>query len=170
MLRDRILQALVFSIAAALSGPSSSTSTTHPAELLLISLYESLDGENWTHNDGWLVPEVHWCDWHGVRCLDYGDGLVELFSLDLSSNGLSGQFNDATFESFSTGQGLPILLFDLSNNSISGALDALPATSQVVRLENNLFAGNLPALSPFDSETPSDSWPVLFLDLSDNDF
>ena len=158
------------SLASAPPATALSPPPPQPDDFLLPALYEALDGDNWINNDGWLDPDVHWCDWYGVRCFDDGDGLVELLSLDLSSNGLSGQFNAATFESFSTGQGLPTLLFDLSNNSISGALDALPASSQVVRLENNLFAGNLPELLPIDSELSSDSLPIRFLDLSDNDF
>ncbi len=63
---------------------------------VLIALYNSTDGDNWTDNSGWKEPPLHTdafampgteCGWNGITC-DEEDKYVE--KIDLHSNNLVG--------------------------------------------------------------------------------
>jgi hypothetical protein len=60
------------------------TEITTPECEGLVALYETLDGDNWTNNNGWLDTNTP-CSWDGVDCT--GNRVT---SLDLSTNNLSG--------------------------------------------------------------------------------
>jgi len=50
---------------------------------VLVTLYNTTDGDNWKDNTGWNVTNTP-CDWYGVECAGH------VFTLKLSSNQLSG--------------------------------------------------------------------------------
>ena len=52
----------------------------------LAALYEATNGENWAYSDGWLDEDKSLDEWFGVQT----DSIGRVFSIDLSSNGLSG--------------------------------------------------------------------------------
>lgn len=136
-----------------------------PYDELLQSLYETLGGDDWHQSDGWLDPEVHWCDWHGVACRDEDDsGELELYALDLDDNNLSGEITPELAGMLS-GEAAPYGRLDLSHNAIEGALHELPVATGWVRLDFNRFDGELPAL---DSEVNAEA--VAFLELNNNRF
>jgi hypothetical protein len=157
-----------------------------PGDELLPLIYEQFDGDNWHRSDGWLDPEVHWCDWYGVTCGDeFWPGLFQFDALELPANNLSGEMSEE----------LAWLLFrwvaprnrlDLRRNAISGALDHFPAATRHVDLSDNQLSGVLPevtspvvhtndkqllaARNRLDGRVP-DSWQVLRLrelDLANN--
>jgi len=179
-----ILAALVFLL---LAGPVHALSPPplQPHDELLPLLYESLDGDNWHRNDGWLDDEVHWCDWYGVSCGAELWGYYEFLGLELRNNNLSGELTEE----------LAWLLFrfvaprsrlDLADNHIAGTLDYFPTRTQIVDLSGNRLTGFLPevdsnlahvddkhlllARNDFEGGVP-DSWQELRLrelDLADN--
>jgi hypothetical protein len=151
---------------AALSPPP-----PQPDDHLLPALYASLDGDNWTRNDGWLDPDVHWCDWYGVTCgEEFWPGYFDFDQLDLSDNNLRGQIGDLV--DVRTGQTLPEVFLDLSGNHIDGPLTGLPINTLVVNLSGNRFSGPLPT-TPFIPVVPGGGplqFPIQYLDLSGNLF
>jgi uncharacterized repeat protein (TIGR01451 family) len=50
----------------------------------LVTLYETLDGDNWTSREGWLDTNTP-CSWDGVECT-----AGQITGLDLSTNNLNG--------------------------------------------------------------------------------
>ena len=38
----------------------------------LKTAYESLGGENWANNTGWMNDTIPHCEWFGVRCNEFG--------------------------------------------------------------------------------------------------
>ena len=58
---------------------------THPDYATLDSLFNKLDGDNWTNKTGWLT-DCDPCNWHGILC----DADNRVISLDLQVNNLSG--------------------------------------------------------------------------------
>lgn len=112
----------------------------------LVSFFYSMEGSQWTHNDGWgSVSAV--CDWYGVTCHTNGAraGLVQ--SLDLRSNNLVGNFasqlwllteleeldlsnNNIRFESFErVGDAPNLTTLKLSNNHVEALTGIGSATS-----------------------------------------
>ena len=65
---------------------------------ILVALYQNTAGENWTRNDYWNSPEVHYCDWQGISCISPGtssrrlDAQLErsVEQIDLADNNLQG--------------------------------------------------------------------------------
>lgn len=64
---------------------------------ILVALFQYTNGASWTQNDNWNDPQVHYCDWHGIQCIDtqsssrrqLSDGKY-IESIDLSENNLKG--------------------------------------------------------------------------------
>ena len=159
------------SLASAPPATALSPPPPQPDDFLLPALYEALDGDNWINNEGWLDPDVHWCDWYGVTCGDeYWPGYFEFELLDLSGNGLSGELGAEVLDYFERELTLPRFVLDLSKNAISGPISALPATPRVVLLNDNQLEGELPVPSWIDAETFGEAWPLEVLDLSGNGF
>lgn len=126
--------------------------------LLLVSLYQSANGAQWTINTNWLTGPAN--TWHGIKVTDkratdinlssnnltgtipmqIGD-LAILDTLDLSNNKLTGELP-------ATVTGLNLLhRLDVSNNQLSGplpsALGALPGL-EALFVQKNKFTGNTP--------------------------
>ncbi len=153
---------------AALSPPP-----PQPDNFLLPALYEAFDGDNWVNNEGWLDPDVHWCDWHGVTCgEEFWPGFFDFARLDLSGNNLRGQFNEKLNELFQSGLTLPEDRLDLSDNHITGPMPIIPARTRDVGISGNQLSGPLPA-APFIPIIPGGGplpFPIETLDLSNNQF
>jgi hypothetical protein len=157
-----------------------------PDQDLLPLLYDTLGGDNWHRNDGWLDPDVDWCDWYGVICGEESSpGQFELYALELRDNNLAGEMTPELAEVLASGVA-PEMRLDLRDNSIAGTLYQLPLSTRRVRLGNNRFSGSLPNLdtgtttgeleylrlnnNQFEGEIPA-SWEqlsLLELDLSNN--
>lgn len=113
---------------------------------LLPLLYETLGGENWHNNEGWLDPEVHWCDWYGVTCSEPGTwGYYELEGIALFNNNLQGEISEELARLlFSTMA--PSGWLQLNDNAISGSLPRFPEHTSNVNLSGNRFSGPLPEI------------------------
>jgi Leucine-rich repeat (LRR) protein len=65
---------------------------------ILVSLYQYTDGASWAKNDNWNNPEMHFCDWFGIQCIDtqsssrrrLQDAGKSIESIDLADNNLKG--------------------------------------------------------------------------------
>ena len=117
-----------------------------PDRELLPLFYATFDGDNWQRNDGWLDPEVHWCDWYGVTCGDeFWPGLFAFEALELPANNLSGEMSEPLawllFRHVA-----PRLRLDLAENAISGELHHFPVWTRRVDISDNRLEGALPAL------------------------
>jgi hypothetical protein len=144
--------------------PALSPPPPQPDDVLLPLLYDALDGEQWRRSDGWLDPEVHWCDWYGVVCREQeGSGDFEFYALDLADNALSGEITPELADWLAVAG--PTGRLDLSHNAIEGVLHELPITTGWVRLDFNRIGGELPALR--------EEWNVerlAYLELNNNRF
>jgi hypothetical protein len=120
---------------------------------VLIELYNSTGGKNWTSNSGWLGDFGTECDWSGISCLEN-----HVVRLDLSNRGLTGSIPK-----------ILVLLahlkeLDLSNNMLGGTLPSIFGNDsglsttigvasdedqrlirlEVMHLHNNQFSGSIP--------------------------
>lgn len=140
--------------------PTSTLADT-PDQDLLPLLYETLGGDNWHNNDGWLDPEVDWCDWYGVDCFE-----TEFRRLELPDNNLAGTLTPELAELLFVNQA-PKYEIDLSGNAIGGELPYFPWRTETVDLTGNAMTGALPGFT--DEERPSD-YVLERLRLARNDF
>lgn len=113
----------------------------HPDFETLMVFYDSLDGEHWLENNGWVEgANSISCDpcgdsWYGLTCKN-----GRVVSLDLPSNNLNGKLPSL--------RGLDSLKrLDLSSNDLSGGIDSISLLNELRHLnlaENNLI-GMVPA-------------------------
>jgi len=126
---------------------------------VLVTLYNSTDGDNWTDNTGWKVTNTP-CNWYGVSC---SGGQVS--QLSLSSNQLSGGITAelaqlSRLENLSLdfnqlsgpippelGDLLNLKFLSLSANQLSGPIP--PELGNLIKLEtlylyNNQLCGKIP--------------------------
>ena len=61
----------------------------HPDYDALVAIYNSLNGENWTHNTNWLDNSKHINSWYGIT-----ETNGRITSIDLSSNNVIGTLPD----------------------------------------------------------------------------
>ncbi len=108
----------------------------------LVALYNSLDGPNWTENDGWKEAAegteiCNPCLWSGIRC--FGGPRVNW--IDLGNNNLTGSI-PAEIAGISE-----LRILDLNDNNISGNLPMeltnLNRLSRV-NINRNNISGNIP--------------------------
>jgi hypothetical protein len=138
-----------------------------PAERqVLLDLYRSTDGANWSEHDGWDDPDGednYVCTWHGVICEEHWthvqklvldnnnlvgtlpanlNTLTGLMALSLHGNQLSGPIP--------TLAGLKRLEYlELSRNALSGAIPDLGdlVAMESLNLGSNQLTGSLPKLA-----------------------
>ena len=102
--------------------------------LILITLYDSTDGDNWVHNENWKNTAVN--QWYGISVSDSA-----ITSIKLNDNNLSGS--------------LPVRLgnllkpdtIDLSSNLLSGSIPSeleKLSTLSVLNLAYNQLTGSIP--------------------------
>ncbi len=137
----------------------------------LTELYLATDGNSWSQNDGWLEADSL-CDWHGVDCVISGTGVERVRALDLDWNGLNGTLPAALvdlsalnrlnlrgnaltgevpaglIESMIESTGSSVLVIDLGENRLFGALPELDhaASGRLLDLflDSNEINGPLP--------------------------
>ena len=94
----------------------------------LVVFYETANGADWTHSDGWLDDEQSLDRWYGVQT----DSIGRVFSLDLNSNGLTGSVPEAL------GLLASMKELRLGNNMLTGRL---PPSLSGVPLEEFDYTG-----------------------------
>jgi len=124
------------------------TQTTIPASerQVLVDLYTSTDGGNWTEHDGWLGGSEIECDWYGVECDDAGEHVV---GIRLSNNNLRGSLPPSLNDL------LTLEFFQADDNGLTGAIPPLPALTalKVLDLRANQLTGPIPDLSTLTALT-----------------
>ncbi len=83
----------------------------NPDRAALISIYNAMDGPNWTDHTNWLTG-APLGEWHGVTT----DEMGRVLELNLANNGLSGALPPVI------GMLNGVARLDLSNNSLSGSI------------------------------------------------
>ena len=129
-------------------------SVADPEAAVLLSLYLSTNGDDWTHNDNWFGSR-DLGTWYGVETNSAG----RVIGLDLSENNLDGQIPPRL-------SGLSHLRkLDLSGNELKGAIPGtLGGLAELERLNlsGNRFEGEIPSVLGGLAELER-------LDLSDNE-
>lgn len=101
---------------------------------VLVALYQSTDGAQWTNRSGWLENNQP-CTWFGITCQEQ-----QISKIRLNGKRLTGSLPDAL------GKLAHLQILDLSNNSLLGAIPAtlgrLPL--QELDLSKNQLSGALP--------------------------
>jgi hypothetical protein len=147
-------------------------------EETLVALYEELNGDNWTHNDGWLDPDVPICDWYGISCVTEAPesgGFEWIGYIRLADNNLQGQLSESLLERLNgmSAAGVPSIELDLSGNAIGGELPELPVGVPRLILSDNQLEGPLPPPSgstQSSGTSPAPTNRLERLDLSGNQF
>ena len=95
-------------------------------------MYERMNGQNWTKNDGWMDDTVGICQWYGISCGI--DGHVT--SINLRANNLAGKFpvytrdHSSGWDDDETKFGLvdfySLETLDLADNKLTGTIDYRP--------------------------------------------
>ncbi len=104
--------------------------------LALVALYDSTNGENWTHKDNWLTDQPV-STWYGVKVID---GRVQ--EIELTSNNLDGPLPNEL------GKITELTKFNFANNKLSGRLpDSLVNLVHLwfMGLQKNRLSGEIPA-------------------------
>lgn len=124
-------------LAMALTAPLSAVASSVERDIL-VSLYQATNGDEWQDNEGWLSEEDY-CDWFGVFC--QGNDPSKVTHLELSNNGLSGQFPESLIDL--TG----LQTVDLANNDLAGPLPDSLGQMNLRRLDlaGNQLEGNIAA-------------------------
>ena len=94
----------------------------------LTTFYEATNGDGWAFSDGWLEEDGSLDQWYGVQT----DSIGRVFSLDLSSNGLSGGVPEAL------GMLANMRTLRIGNNALTGRL---PLSLSAVPLDEFDYAG-----------------------------
>jgi Leucine-rich repeat (LRR) protein len=105
---------------------------------ILIELFETTNGYNWTRNDGWLMSNISYCQWYGVIC----DSNSNVGSLSLHENHLFGSLPD------SIGNLQSIRLLDLGSNLLTGTIPesiGQLARVQYLAFDSNQLSGSIPS-------------------------
>lgn len=110
---------------------------------LLAEIFELLDGENWTNNQGWTadldITNCDICNWYGITCNNNG----QVTAIDLSNNNLTGNIpNQLLYIAELTD-------LNLANNNLYGCYEGLLSLCNNVSID---FSGNnfLPWLGNFN--------------------
>lgn len=108
--------------------------------LILVSIFNSTNGDQWLENTNWLEPGQPIDTWHGVTVNEAVGGCVS--RLELANNQLSGTLPAEI------GYLTSLTRLTLSENQIGGSIPSLIGNLSELtrlRLNNNLFTGQIPA-------------------------
>ncbi len=133
-----------------------------PADYLgLVSMYDSLDGPNWTNQEGWKM-DCDICSWYGITC----DGSGRVTRIDLRENNLGGSIpvEIGSFDNLrslflqgnaisdtipaSIGDLEDLLRLHLSSNNLSGEIPSSIvnlSNLENLYLQNNALVGSIPS-------------------------
>jgi hypothetical protein len=140
---------------------------------VLAEFYHATGGDDWTHNDGWLDPDVNVCDWYGITCRNEASefgGFSWVGFIGLPDNNLTGELSAELIEQMTFHPTVPVPSrgLDLSGNRLQGSLDQLPWGARRVILARNDLSGPLPEI---DQEAiDQEAIALVHLDLSGNHF
>ncbi len=150
-------------LAAALGSMSAHADISPEERQVLVDLYNSAGGANWSNKNQWLGLAGTECAWNGVTCdsgkthvtalkLNFNNltgtlpaslgTLTELTSLNLRQNALTGAIPDLS--------GLTKLVsLDLGSNQLSGEIPPLTGLADLVefRIQGGQLTGSTPALT-----------------------
>jgi len=127
---------------------------------VLIKLYDSTNGDNWTNKTGWNGAVGSECDWYGVSCHYPSIGSSSPYyqhqtieSLRLTSNNLSGTIpteigNLCDAERVLLGSSACTQLLSFYDNSLTGTIPAELGnltTLTVLSLTSNQLSGTIPS-------------------------
>jgi hypothetical protein len=106
---------------------------------VLLNLYSSTDGDNWSSNDGWNGAAGTECTWEGIQC-DTNE--LHVISIDRYSKHLVGTLPAISDLSF-------LREFDVVANQLSGPLPSLTGLTDLQRFlaSINQFTGPIPPLT-----------------------
>ena len=139
--RDFARRALLALVGLAFAAAAQTASAAIPSSerQVLVNIYTSTNGANWTPNTGWLGAAGTECTWYGIVC-DSMQSHVTIIAL--GSNNLTG-----TLPSFT---GLTNLLqFDISDNHLTGIFPAMTGLTNLTGFygDTNQLSGPLPDLT-----------------------
>ena len=103
---------------------------------VLVSLYNSTNGDNWISNTGWLQTNTP-CSWYGVEC----EGGNNVLGIRLRDNNLSGTIPNE-IGNMTTLNGLR-----LDNNNLTGTIPSEIGNLiylDILYLDNNQLSGSIP--------------------------
>jgi Leucine-rich repeat (LRR) protein len=103
--------------------------------LVLVALYDSTRGKNWTYNDNWKTTPVN--QWYGITVAD-----SVVTSIKLSDNNLQGNLPDTL------GNLIKLDTLDLSSNQLSGSISPQLGNLSmlhVLNLSYNQLTGSIPS-------------------------
>jgi hypothetical protein len=123
-------------------GVSSSISHAIPPSerQVLIDLYNSTNGANWTNRTNWNGAVGTECTWYGVFCTA---GDANVFNLSLDNNNLTGTL-PATLNQLTA-----LEVFAVEDNEIGGSIPSLTGLTSLKFFEvsRNLLTGSIPPLT-----------------------
>lgn len=111
---------------------------------VLLDLYQSTNGNDWTGNTGWNGPAGTECAWYGITCDAAGEHVT---GIDLRDNNLSGSLPSSL-------QGLTNLeYFLVEDNHLSGPIPSLQGLANLRWFDghNNQLSGAIPSLQGLTS-------------------
>ncbi|MBF0450089.1 MAG: hypothetical protein HQK75_05260 [Candidatus Magnetomorum sp.] len=104
----------------------------------LIAIYQSTNGNNWTHNSGWIGLTGTECSWYGIECNTDKNHVI---GIQLADNDLRGELPQ------NTQQLTHLVRLDLRANQLSGQIpDGIGTMNALTHLDlsANQFEGILP--------------------------
>ena len=105
---------------------------------VLISFYQSTNGDNWSQRSGWLETSGTECSWFGIECNTEKNHVI---GIQLPDNNLSGVIPDNLQKLQS------MVRLDLRANHLEGNIpDSIGELSDLIHLDlsSNEFDGNIP--------------------------
>lgn len=129
-----VFLSLLWMIAANAQNPKVSANPSDSLEL--VDIYNSTQGNSWTHNDAWLTDSVY--KWYGVTINDQG----RVIALDLTGNNLTGNIPEK-IGYLTELRSLKLASNHLSGNIPTGIGDL--SKLQYLNLAYNNLSGNIPA-------------------------
>lgn len=136
-----VLAALLLSVA--LLGRQIHAAIPDSERQVLISIYNSMDGPNWSQSDGWMGSPGSECGWYGVHC---NDGQTHISGIQLNDINMGGQIPDLS--GLSEVQVISFMQNDYtSTGRISGPIPNLSTMGSLkyFHVAGHMLSGSLPS-------------------------